>query len=101
MPQTTRRPRGTPGGQAGWVAVWREGVRSSSTAVGLVDLRSTRFLALSPGAAELFGTTPDQIEGLEYLRLAERPAEAALTFQLAREGRLDGIRSRRRLKRPD
>ena len=49
-----------------------------------MELQSTRFLALSPAAAELLGTTPDQIEGLEYLQLAERPDEAALAFQQAR-----------------
>jgi PAS domain S-box-containing protein len=102
VPQSkTPVPRGGAAGESKWVAAWRDGVRSSSKAIWLVELESTRFLALSPAAAELLGTTPDQIEGLEYLQLAERPDEAALTFQQARERQLDGARLRRRFRRPD
>jgi PAS domain S-box-containing protein len=84
-----------------WVAMWREAVRASHEATALVELSTTRFLALSPSAAELFRTTPEAGIGLEYLSFAERPREAAETFRLARDGMLDGIRSRRRFRRHD
>jgi PAS domain S-box-containing protein len=84
-----------------WVASWREAVLASSAAVGLVELESHRFLALSQRAAELLGTTPDQAVGLDYLSVAERPSEAALTIRLVVEGMLDAIQARRRFGRPD
>ena len=87
--------------QARWVAMWREAVRASHEAMAVADLSTTRFVELSPKAAELFGTTPERGAGLEYLSLAERPQEAADTFRLARDGMLDGIKARRRLRRPD
>jgi PAS domain S-box-containing protein len=87
--------------QARWVAMWREAVRASHEAMAVADLSTTRFVELSPTAAELFGTTPERGAGLEYLSLAERPQEAADTFRLARDGMLDGIKARRRFRRPD
>jgi PAS domain S-box-containing protein len=86
---------------ARWVAMWQEAVRSSDQAMALAELSTTRFVELSPKAAELLGTTPEDGVGVEYLSFAERPQEAAETFRLAREGLLDGIRARRRFRRPD
>lgn len=84
-----------------WVASWRDAVLASAGAVGLLELKSHRFLALSPRAAALLGTTPDQAAGLDYLSVAERPRAAALTIRLVVEGMLDGIEARRRFRRPD
>jgi PAS domain S-box-containing protein len=81
--------------------MWREAVRGSREVMALAELSTTRFLELSPRAAELLGTTPEAGIGLEYLSFAERPREAAETFRLAREGMLDGIRARRRFRRHD
>jgi DNA-binding CsgD family transcriptional regulator len=84
-----------------WVAAWRETVAANPSAVGLVDLVSTRFLELSPGAAELLGVSPEAGRGLDYLTVAERPEAAEMTFQLARQGLLDGLESRRGFRRGD
>jgi len=84
-----------------WVTMWREVVRASGLAMGLANLSTTSFLELSPRAAELMGTTSDQALGLDYLSVAERPADAAETLRLAREGVIDGVRARRRFRGPD
>src|SRR5438128_2137754 len=81
--------------------MWREAVRASHLPMGLHELSTTRFLELSRRAAELLGRTPEEGSGLDYLAVAERPREAAETFRLAREGMIDGIRARRRFRRPD
>ncbi len=87
--------------RARWVGLWREAVTASDLAMGLTDVSTARFVELSPRAADLLGTTPDEGSGLNYLDVAERPLEAAETFRLAREGVLDGIRARRRYQRTD
>jgi PAS domain-containing protein/DNA-binding CsgD family transcriptional regulator len=84
-----------------WVAMWRQAVRASSLAIGLVQLSTRRFVEISPRAAELLGTTPEDGLGLDYLAFTERPQEAVQTFRLVEEGMLDGIRGRRRFRRPD
>jgi PAS domain S-box-containing protein len=84
-----------------WVAMWREVVHNSPFAIGLVNLSTTSFIALSGRAAELLGTTPERGAGLNYLSVTERPQVATETFRLAREGVIDGIQGRRRLRRPD
>jgi PAS domain S-box-containing protein len=84
-----------------WVATWREAVHASPVAVGLIELATHRFIELSPGGAELLGTTPEEGVGLDYLKIVEPRQEAAYTNRLAREGRLDGLAARRRFKRPD
>jgi PAS domain-containing protein/DNA-binding CsgD family transcriptional regulator len=86
---------------ARWVKMWREAVRASRIPMGLTELSTTRFIELSVRAAELLGTTPEAGPGLNYLSVAERPRDAAETFRLAQEGMIDGIRARRRLRRPD
>ncbi len=86
---------------ARWVAMWREAVRTSPLAIGLVQLSTTRFVEISDKAAELFGTTPEGGVGLDYLSVSERPQEAAQTFRLVGERMLDGIRGRRRFRRSD
>jgi PAS domain S-box-containing protein len=92
---------GAPSRHARWVAMWREGVRASATAISLVDLETRRLIELSRCAAELFGTTPAQGAGLDYLAVTERPEVAAETFRLARDGIIDGIRGTRRFQRAD
>ena len=84
-----------------WVAMWREAVRSSPMAIGLVELSTTRFVEMSDRAAELLSTTPEEAAGLDYLSVTERPREAAQTFRLVRERMLDGIKGRRRFHRPN
>jgi PAS domain S-box-containing protein len=76
--------------------MWREAVRTSALAVGLVDVSTTRVVEISDRAAELLGTTPEQGIGVDYLSVTERPREAAETFRLVREGVLDGIKGKRR-----
>jgi PAS domain S-box-containing protein len=88
-------------GYGQWITSWQAAVSTSVATVGLVDLQSTRFLGLSPLAAELLGTTPEAGVGLSYLDFAERPSEAATTFRLAAEGMLDAFQARRRFRRPD
>jgi PAS domain S-box-containing protein len=84
-----------------WVAMWREAVRTSPLAIGLVDLSTIRFVEMSDSAANLLRTTPERGAGLDYLSVTERPQEAAQTFRLVREGMLDGINGRRRFHRAD
>jgi PAS domain-containing protein/DNA-binding CsgD family transcriptional regulator len=86
---------------ARWLATWREAVRTSPLAIGLVELSTLCFVDLSPRAAELLRTTPEHGVGLSYLSVTERPQESAETFRLVREKILDGIRGRRRFHRPD
>jgi DNA-binding CsgD family transcriptional regulator/PAS domain-containing protein len=81
--------------------MWGEAVRTSPLTAGLVQLSSTRFVAMSDSAAELLRTTPGRGVGVKYLSVTERPREAAQTFRLFREGMLDGLKGRRRFQRPD
>ena len=81
--------------------MWREAVRTSPLAIGLVQLSTTRFLEMSDHAADLFGTTPEAATGLDYLSVTERPREAAQTFRLVGERMLDGLKGRRRFRRSD
>jgi DNA-binding CsgD family transcriptional regulator len=84
-----------------WVAMWQAAVRASRLAVGLVELSTARFIELSPPAAELLGRTVEDGIGLSYPSVAEPPDGAAEAFRLARKGIIDGICTRRRLRRPD
>jgi PAS domain S-box-containing protein len=84
-----------------WVAMWRLAVSASRRAMGLVELSTSRFIELSQTAAELLGTTPERGADLTYLSVVERATEAAETFRLARDGMIDGVRSRRRFRRSD
>jgi DNA-binding CsgD family transcriptional regulator/PAS domain-containing protein len=86
---------------ARWVALWQEAVRASRPAVGLAQLSTARFIELSPRAAEMLGTTVEDGVGLSYLAVADPPRSAVESFRLAREGIIDGTRTRRRLRRPD
>ncbi|HXA29944.1 MAG TPA: LuxR C-terminal-related transcriptional regulator [Candidatus Angelobacter sp.] len=86
---------------ARWVGMWQEAVRACPTAVGLVELSTTRFVELSPAAAELLATTPEAGAGLSYLAFADRPRETALAFRLVRLRMLDGTQARRRFRRLD
>lgn len=91
----------TPERYARWVAMWREGVRSAPSAMGLVDLSTTHFIELSLRAAKLLGTTPEGGSNLTYVSVAERPCEVEETARLMREGMLDGLRAHRRFRRCD
>jgi PAS domain S-box-containing protein len=84
-----------------WVETWRGAVRASPSAVGLVQLPSTRFLELSRSAAELLGTTPADGIGTEYLALVERPYESALTAWLVTTRAAEAVHVQRRLRRAD
>jgi DNA-binding CsgD family transcriptional regulator/PAS domain-containing protein len=86
---------------AHWVAMWQQAVRASRSAIGLAELSTARFIALSPRAAELLGTTVANGVGLSYLSVAEPPGAASEAFRLARTGTIDGAQARRRLRRPD
>jgi DNA-binding CsgD family transcriptional regulator/PAS domain-containing protein len=81
--------------------MWREAVRTSPLAIGLVDLSTVRFVAMSDSVAELLRTTPERGVGLDYLSVTDRPQEAAQTFRLVRERMLDGIKGRRSFHRAD
>jgi DNA-binding CsgD family transcriptional regulator/PAS domain-containing protein len=97
MDQTTGRADRHPR----WVAMWREAVRTSPLAIGLVELSTTRFVEMSDRAAGLLKTTPEKAAGLDYLSVTERPRESAQTFRLVRERMLDGIKGRRRFHQAD
>lgn len=97
----TYQPGEADDSYARWVAMWQAGVRASGSAMGLSELSTARFMALSPRAAEMLGTTLEGGIGLSYLAVAEPPGAAAEAFRLAREGIIDGTRTRRRLRRPD
>jgi PAS domain S-box-containing protein len=84
-----------------WRTMWQQAVRISTVPMALVDLSTNRFVAVSQGVADLFGITPEEGAGLDYLTVLERPREAAQTFRLAREGMLDGIHARWRYRRSD
>ena len=81
--------------------MWREAVRTSPLAIGLLQLSTTRFVEMSDSAIELFGTTPEAAVGLDYLSVTERPREAEQTFRLVGKRMLDGLRGRRRFSRSD
>jgi PAS domain S-box-containing protein len=84
-----------------WVAVWRESVRASAKAVVLMDVGTFTFVALSEGGAALFGQTPEALAGRSFLDFSDVPGEAIATIELVRQGRLDGVRARRRFRLPD
>lgn len=86
---------------ARWVAMWREAVRTSPLAIGLVDLSTVCFVEMSDRAAELLSTTPEEGVGLNYLSVTDHPREATQTFRLVRERMLDGIKGRRQFHRTD
>jgi PAS domain S-box-containing protein len=86
---------------ARWVAMWREAVRTSPLAIGLVDLSTVCFVEMSDRAAELLSTTPEEGLGLNYLSVTDHPREATQTFRLVRERMLDGIKGRRQFHRTD
>lgn len=86
---------------ARWVAMWREAVRASPVAVGLVDLSTNRHVEMSCGAAELLRTTPEGGVGLSYIAVSDRPEEAMQTFRLMRDGGLNGIQGRRHFRMDD
>jgi PAS domain S-box-containing protein len=86
---------------ASWVDFWRAGIRASTVAMGLADLATGRFLDLSPRGAAILGTTVEDGVGLNYVELAEPAGAAAESFRVAREGIIEGTRTRRRLRRPD
>jgi DNA-binding NarL/FixJ family response regulator len=81
-----------------WVAAWSDAVRAAPTAMGLVELPSTRFLALSPPASALLGRSPDEPGGFDALSVFELPDEVAVATRLVSEGSVDGVQSRRRLR---
>jgi PAS domain S-box-containing protein len=89
-------PEGAADRQARWQAMWREAVRESRLTLGLVELSTSRIIELSPLAAELLGTTPEEGSGLSALSVIERPRGVAETFRLVREGMVDGVRAHRR-----
>jgi PAS domain S-box-containing protein len=84
-----------------WIDAWRNAVAATPSAVVLADMETTRFLELSPRAAALFGVTPEAGRGRTYLSFAERPDAAAQTFEMARAGQIDSVRSRRNFVRDD
>jgi PAS domain S-box-containing protein len=84
-----------------WVATWTEAVEASGRIAALVELPSTRFIAVSPRTAELLGITAEAATGLDYLALVERREDVAVGLRLVMEGTMDGIRARRRLRRAD
>jgi PAS domain S-box-containing protein len=84
-----------------WAEAWRRVVRATPSAVAVSELESSRFLEVSPRASTLFGATPDMLRGLHYLSFVEQRASAEQTFEMAKDGRLDFIRTRRRLRRVD
>jgi DNA-binding CsgD family transcriptional regulator/PAS domain-containing protein len=81
--------------------MWQEAVRATRAAMGLALLSAARFIELSPSAAELLGTTVQGGIGLTYLDFVEPRRVAEESFRLAREGILDGVQTRRRLRRLD
>lgn len=84
-----------------WVAMWTEAVGTTTAAMGLTQLSSARFVALSDRGADLLGTTVEDGIGVSYLDLVEPSQGAAESFRLARQGLIDGVQTRRRLRRPD
>jgi PAS domain S-box-containing protein len=100
-PQLGEMLRADRTGDLGSVEGWRQVVRSSPLAVGLLDLPSSRFVELSSAAAALLGTTPDEGISVDYLAIVEPPGDVAQTLRLLRAGVLDGTQARRRLLRAD
>jgi DNA-binding CsgD family transcriptional regulator len=79
---------------------WRDAVRVSRFALGLIELPSTRFIELSPPAKELLGPGTDGARGLDFMDATER-VDAEQIVNLASAGALDGTQSRRRWRRMD
>ena len=84
-----------------WVEGWAEAVRDSPLAIGLLDLDTMAFVAMSAQTADLLGTTLDDGVGLDYISLLEELADAPQIMALLRSGALDGVEGRRRLRRLD
>jgi DNA-binding CsgD family transcriptional regulator/PAS domain-containing protein len=84
-----------------WVEAWAGAVRASQLAMGLLDVASMRFLAVSTPAATLLGTTPEAALELDYLSMIEEEQEARTVHQLLRSGALDSVQARRRVRRVD
>src|SRR2546427_8394007 len=90
-----------PDRHARWVAMWREAVETSSSAMAVVELPTATFIALSAAAADLLGTTPQAGIGRSYLSVTERPQVAEETFRMAREGIIEGVQGWRKFRRSD
>jgi PAS domain S-box-containing protein len=67
----------------------------------LAELPTTRVIEVSPKAAELLGATPPEAIGSDFLAIAERPEQVAITAQAMAAGALDSFTARRRLRRAD
>jgi PAS domain S-box-containing protein len=89
------------GNQREWVEAWREAVRVGPLAAGLMELPSSRFIEVSPRAADLLGTTPEAAIGIHYLAIVEPRRAAQQTLRLVRTGGLESAQARRRLRRVD
>jgi DNA-binding CsgD family transcriptional regulator/PAS domain-containing protein len=92
-------------GEVAWprllpLAPWRDAVRASKFALGLIELPSTSFLELSPPAKELLGPGTEGARGLDFLDPV-KCADAAQIVGLATSGALDGTQTRRRWRRMD
>jgi DNA-binding CsgD family transcriptional regulator len=84
---------------AGEVAPWREAIQDATSAVGLIELPSTRFIELSSAGRKLVGAGTET--GLELFSVSERASAAAVT-RAADAGTIDGTEaSRRRWHRRD
>src|SRR5439155_27066719 len=84
-----------------WAEAWADAVRQSPRSVGLVALPTTRIVALSSGAEELLGMTPEAAVGVDVVSLLEEPDQVELAVQAVSAGALNGVQSRRRLRRGD
>jgi PAS domain S-box-containing protein len=87
--------------QHDWVEGWRQAVRVGPLALALFELPSSRFIEVSPRAAELLGTTREAAIGLDYLAIVEPRRAAQQVLQLVISGALDSAQARRRLRRVD
>ncbi|MEA3076665.1 MAG: hypothetical protein QOF60_1573 [Actinomycetota bacterium] len=101
MSEATQTTNGGDDRGGRWLATWREAVAASTKAVVLMNLETTEFVGMSEAGAALFGRTAEELIGVSFLEVADLPVEAATTMALAKDGRLDGTRSRRRFSRPD
>ena len=78
-----------------------DAVRASDLPVALVDLKSQRVVAMSPGAARVFELDPDEVAGRNVFELVDEPERSRAALMLLVSGGVDAYETRRRVRRTD
>ncbi len=85
---------------AGWDTLTRA-VRDSTLSIGLLQLPTRRFLAMSGPAASLLGLQDVDLSEVDVASLSKEPDATRRALDLVAEGVLDGYQTRRKLQARD